>query len=283
MSIDEGEGTSEEESCCEGGGSPSQTPSELTQANQGASDEAPVRDARKGKAPRTESSPERINRQFSEAILQDPLPKHYAPLVIGEYNGTIDPDDHLSKFDNATTLHQYTDGVKCKVFFTTLFGSAQRWFRRLSNGSIRSFKDFRTIFLHHFASSRCYQKNSVSLFSMKQEARETLRAYIQRFNQAALDIPAISSETMIHAFTQGLMDGDFFHSLIRKPPRDYDHMLKKANKYINVEEAQAARKKETPAELAAPAERRPQAIHQPPRGPRVKGMTLHQESRLHTV
>ncbi|XP_042410035.1 uncharacterized protein LOC121999415 [Zingiber officinale] len=244
-----------------------QTPSELAQANQGSSDEAPVREARKGKASRTESSPERINRQFSEAILQDPLPKHYAPLAIEEYNGTTDSDDHLGKFDNAATHHQYTDGVKCRVFLTTLSGFSQRWFRRLPDESIRSFKDFRTVFLHHFASSRRYQKTSVNLFSIKQGARETLRAYIQRFNQAALDIHVISSETMMHAFTQGLMDGDFFHSLIRKPPRVYDHMLKKASEYINVEEAQAARKKETPAELAAPAERRPQAIHQPPRAP----------------
>ncbi|XP_042441471.1 uncharacterized protein LOC122026831 [Zingiber officinale] len=61
---------------------------------------------------------------------------------------------------------------------------------------------------------------------------------------------------MIHAFTQGLMDGDFFRSLIRKSSRDYDHMLKKVSEYINVEEAQAARKKETPAELATPTESR---------------------------
>ncbi|XP_042425755.1 uncharacterized protein LOC122013560 [Zingiber officinale] len=88
---------------------------------------------------------------------------------------------------------------------------------------------------------------------------------------------------MMHAFTQGMMDGDFFRSLIRKSPRDYDHMLKKPSEYINVEEAQAARKKETPTELAAPPERRPQAIHQPPRGPRVEGMRPHQESRSHAV
>ncbi|XP_042466307.1 uncharacterized protein LOC122048857 [Zingiber officinale] len=72
-----------------------QTPSELALANQGSSDEAPVRDARKGKAPRAEPSPERVNRQFSEAILQDPLPKHYAPISIREYSGATDPDDHL--------------------------------------------------------------------------------------------------------------------------------------------------------------------------------------------
>ena len=34
-----------------------------------SSDEIPRRDDRKGKAPRSDASPERINRQFSEAIL----------------------------------------------------------------------------------------------------------------------------------------------------------------------------------------------------------------------
>ncbi|XP_042388007.1 uncharacterized protein LOC121980107 [Zingiber officinale] len=77
-----------------------QTPSELALANQGSSDEAPARDVRRGKEPQTESSLERINRQFSEAILQDPLPKHYAPLAIEEYSGATDPNDHLGGDSN---------------------------------------------------------------------------------------------------------------------------------------------------------------------------------------
>ena len=105
------------------------TPPEAATANRdrgSSSDEVPMRDNRKGKAPRADASPKRVNRQFLEAILKDPLPKHYVPPAIGEYNGTTDPDDHLDKFDNTATLHQYTDGVKCRVFLTTLSGSAQR-------------------------------------------------------------------------------------------------------------------------------------------------------------
>ncbi|XP_042446558.1 uncharacterized protein LOC122031516 [Zingiber officinale] len=157
--------------------------------------------------------------------------------MIEEYNGSTDPDDHLGKFDNAATLHQYTNGVKCRVFLTTPSASVQCWFRRLPGRSIRSFKDFRMAFLHHFASSRRYQKMSVSLFSLKQGPREALRPYIQRFNQVATDIPSVSSKTMMNVFTEGLVEGDFFWSLIRKSPRNYDHMLKKTNEYINVEEA----------------------------------------------
>ncbi|XP_042423390.1 uncharacterized protein LOC122011007 [Zingiber officinale] len=234
-------------------------------------DEAPERDARKGKAPRDGDSPERINDQFSRGIMEDPLPRHYTPLAIGEYNGSANPDDHLAKFDNAATLHQYTDGVKCRVFLTTLSGPAQRWFTRLPTGSIRSFKDFRAAFLHHFASSRRHQKMSVNLFSLKQGPREALRAYIQRFNQTALDIPAVSSEVLVNAFTKGLVEGEFFRSLIRRPPKDFAHLQRKATKYINVEEAQVARRKEAPAEPQLAADRRRPSNHQPLTGPGPRG------------
>ncbi|XP_042465851.1 uncharacterized protein LOC122048333 [Zingiber officinale] len=178
---------------------------------------------------------------------------------------------------------RYTDGVKYRVFLTTLSESAQRWFRRLPDGYIRNFKDFRAAFLHQFASSRRYQKTSVSLFSMKQGSKETLRAYIQRFNKVAIDIPSVSSETMMNAFTQGFVEREFFRSVIRKAPRDFDHLLRKANKYINVEEAQAARKKEAPTEPTLAPKRHPMNSHQPPRGPKVEAARPHQEARTHAV
>ncbi|XP_042453673.1 uncharacterized protein LOC122038127 [Zingiber officinale] len=215
--------------------------------------------------------------------MEDPLPRHYTSLAIGEYNGSTDPDDHLAKFDNAATLHQYTDGVKCRVFLTTLSGPAQRWFTRLLTGSIRSFKDFRAAFLHHFASSRRDQKISVNLFSLKQGPREALKAYIQRFNQMAMDIPAVSSEVLVNAFTQGLVEGEFFRSLIRRPPKDFAHLQRKATEYINVEEAQAARRKEGPTDPQQVPDRRRPSNHQPPTGPRATGSQPYPEPRTHAV
>ncbi|XP_042401056.1 uncharacterized protein LOC121991097 [Zingiber officinale] len=147
------------------------------------------------------------------------------------------PDEHLAKFDNVTTLHQYTNGVKCRVFLTMLSRSAQRWFKRLSSGSIDRFKDFRATFLNHFASNHRHQKTSVNLFSLKQGPRKALRTYIQRFNHVAIDIPAVSLDVLVNSFTQGLAEGEFFWSLIRKPPKNFNHLQKKANEYINVEEA----------------------------------------------
>ncbi|XP_042400767.1 uncharacterized protein LOC121990758 [Zingiber officinale] len=98
-----------------------------------------------------------------------------------------------------------------------------------------------------------------------------------------MDILAVSSDVLVNAFTQGLVEGEFFRSLIRRPPRDFAHLQKKATKYINVEEAKAARRKEAPAEPHAPFERRVPSSHQPPRGPRAAGATQYPEPRTHAV
>ncbi|XP_075507202.1 uncharacterized protein LOC142543686 [Primulina tabacum] len=79
---------------------------------------------------------------------------------------------------------------------------------------------------------------------MKQQENETLREFVQRFNSAALEIPAAIPDIMISAFTQGLRGGEFFKSLVKKPPLSYDDLLARAEKYVNLEDAQRYRRME---------------------------------------
>ncbi|XP_075521096.1 uncharacterized protein LOC142554295 [Primulina tabacum] len=89
-------------------------------------------------------------------------------------------------------------------------GEMWKEIRRLREqpNSIQSFEDFSAAFLHRFASSKRHQKNYLSLFVMKQQEAETLREFVQRFNTAALEIPATTPDIMISAFTQGLRRGE---------------------------------------------------------------------------
>ncbi|XP_075481082.1 uncharacterized protein LOC142521778 [Primulina tabacum] len=57
---------------------------------------------------------------FSLAILEEGLPPSFRQPNVGEYDGHSDPEEHLGRFENAALLHQYTDGVKCRVFLGTL-------------------------------------------------------------------------------------------------------------------------------------------------------------------
>ncbi|XP_074559155.1 uncharacterized protein LOC141815099 [Curcuma longa] len=188
-----------------------------------------------------------------------------------DYTRATDPEDHLGKFENAATLHQYTDAIKCRVFLTTLAGAAVRWFNHLPPASICSFNDFRSSFLRHFATSRAYRKTVMDLFAIKQKPKESLKDYLRRFNQGAQEVPAAPSEVLVSAFSQGLIEGDFFRSLIKKPPENFDMIMTRADKYIHVEEAQSARRTNTDSSSQGGPNRQPAPVvrseHRPPPQP----------------
>ncbi|XP_075499328.1 uncharacterized protein LOC142537719 [Primulina tabacum] len=196
---------------------------------------------------------------FSDIIVREPLPGNFKSAKVKDYDGNADPEEHLARFENMAMLHCYTDRNKCKVFLTTLVDSAQRWFEGLTSQSISSFEDFQKVFLHHFSSSKKYKKTAFSLFEVKQNPEESLRAYIRRFNRVALDVPTCATETKTTAFTQGLREGEFFKSLTKKVPGDFEDLLSRAEKYINMEEAQKQKRdsvrKEKGDRMSKPEER----------------------------
>ncbi|KAL0411517.1 UNVERIFIED_CONTAM: hypothetical protein Slati_3741400 [Sesamum latifolium] len=135
---------------------------------------------------------------FSKHIMMEELPTHFrTPSHLPTYGGTTDPAEHIRKFENAALLHKYIDGIKCRVFLTTLTNSAQQWFDHFSAGSVRSFLEFSSLFQHQFVNSKKYQKSIISLFGIKQEDNETLRTYVQCFNTIILG----SQEVLVSAFT----------------------------------------------------------------------------------
>ncbi|XP_073025057.1 uncharacterized protein [Primulina eburnea] len=183
---------------------------------------------------------------FSAEILAAELPQNFRFPNVGEYDGSGDPEEHLSRFENAALLHQYSDPIKCRVFLTTLVRSSQQWFNLLRPGTISTFQDFGRAFLHQFASSKKHPLTALSLFNVKQE-QESLRDFVKRFNKMVIDVPSDTPDILISAFTQGLRGGDFFKSLVKKPPTTFEELLAKAEKYMNVEEVHMARRSEPKA------------------------------------
>ncbi|KAL0404451.1 UNVERIFIED_CONTAM: hypothetical protein Sradi_2085900 [Sesamum radiatum] len=103
---------------------------------------------------------------LTEGVMPNELPVNCRTQAIVEYDGTTDPQEHLSHFEYAALLHQYTDGIKCRVFVTTFARAAQQWFNQLPLAVIGSFQKFRSLFLHQFTSSRKHRKTELSLFSI---------------------------------------------------------------------------------------------------------------------
>ncbi|KAL0366556.1 UNVERIFIED_CONTAM: hypothetical protein Sradi_3545700 [Sesamum radiatum] len=70
---------------------------------------------------------------------------------------------------------------------------------------------------------------------------EPLKEYLQRFNTVALEVPSATQKVKASAFSQGLLDGDSFKSLAKKPVPEFDALLARAAKYINMKDTQAAK------------------------------------------
>ncbi|XP_073152141.1 uncharacterized protein [Henckelia pumila] len=120
-------------------------------------------------------------------------------------------------------------------------GPSQQWFNLLRPGEIKEFKDFSKSFLHHFTSIKKHPTTTFSLFAIKKQEHENLRAYIRRFSALALEVPMAMPDLLISAFMQGLDTKDFLKSSIKQPPETYEELLAQAEKYVNMEEIQASR------------------------------------------
>ncbi|XP_057811516.1 uncharacterized protein LOC131025746 [Salvia miltiorrhiza] len=194
---------------------------------------------------------------FSDDILADTLPRSYKPISL-DYDGTTDPEVHLNRFEGLVTLHMYTEGIKCRIFSTTLTGLAQLWFGTLAPNSIRSFEELQVRFLRQFASSRRVGKSALSLMDIKHDQNEILREYTARFNLAALEVPEAESQIKNCAYVRGLKPGLFFDELQIRPARDFDDIMSRLPGYLQLEDARMARKAENDKHKAKRAEEAPE-------------------------
>ncbi|KAL4276740.1 hypothetical protein AHAS_Ahas20G0237400 [Arachis hypogaea] len=107
------------------------------------------------------------------------------------YDGTSDPNHHLSNFRSRMYLTDTLDVVRCKAFPTTLTKAAIKWFDSLPPKSITSFDDLAKKFFVRFSIQKDKAKHAPSLLGIKQGERESLHNYIKRFNKACMDIQSL--------------------------------------------------------------------------------------------
>ncbi|XP_057791137.1 uncharacterized protein LOC131008267 [Salvia miltiorrhiza] len=148
----------------------------------------------------------------------------------------------MARFKTMITLHQYTEGIKCRICSTTLTGMAHQWFRAMELDSIHSFEQLYDAFMHQFTRSKRAAKTAMSLMDLKQEPIETPKEFSAHFTKASLVVPKAKSQIKGYAFVRGLRLGAFFDNLQVKQPRDFDDILARLPRYIQLEEARAARK-----------------------------------------
>ncbi|GKF57439.1 hypothetical protein Tco_0170976, partial [Tanacetum coccineum] len=88
---------------------------------------------------------------FARRIIEFSAPSHRMPTSLKIYDGSTDPDDHITRFVREANQGEWEMPVWCRMFHQTLDGPARGWFGRLPNGCIDSWTDLRDKFSERFA------------------------------------------------------------------------------------------------------------------------------------
>ena len=178
---------------------------------------------------------------FVHTIAITPFPNKFSIPNMPDYDGTGDPDEHVSIYkQKITTVHvkrHNLEAVMCKAFGSTLTGAALTWFIHLPLGSITSFDDLINRFKVQFASSRRLEKQSSDLYRITQGYGETTRDFMNRFNREKVQILNCDVQTSIEAFRQGLPRGtDLYNELTKYPCRTFEDVQARAMAQVRWEE-----------------------------------------------
>ncbi|XP_020240503.1 uncharacterized protein LOC109819251 [Cajanus cajan] len=220
---------------------------------------------------------------FTPNIMQSSLLDHWKSLPIDKYDETTHPDEHVDIFLTQVTLSTTDDAALCRIFPTSQKGRALSWFTRLPANSIDSFNTLASQFTIQFSTSRPHHLTSLALVSIRQEKKESLRAFMSRFNKAALEIRDLNPAVALQHLTTALKSGPFANSICKKPPSDMDDLRRRADKYMQMEEL-AEFRNQARAEVSAKVEKpakssyrsRPKDLvsrDKPIRGPRYSHYT----------
>ena len=102
------------------------------------------------------------------------------PSNLKLYDGSTDPDDHITRFCGATNHGNWPMPVWFLMFQQTLDDAARGWFDRLPNGTIDSWEALRDQFVSRFALRRKCIKAPMEITKIVRLANESLLKFKER-------------------------------------------------------------------------------------------------------
>ncbi|KAJ4724780.1 Fatty acyl-CoA reductase [Melia azedarach] len=138
--------------------------------------------------------------------------------------------------------------IMCKVFPTTLSGSARTWYKKLLSGSIRDFTTFASKFVLYFQGAKPPTKDPSFLQYIKQRGQEPLHEYVKRYHDEVMQMRVYEEPETLRNFWYNLHTGPLWVSFEERPPTSYREAYDRAMKQIAIEEKRNMKREREKAE-----------------------------------
>nr|GEX43832.1 reverse transcriptase domain-containing protein [Tanacetum cinerariifolium] len=164
-------------------------------------------------------------------------PEFKMPTNIKLYDGTTDPEEHLSRFSSATNSGEWPMPVWCHMFQQTLDGSAIGWFENLPNGSIDGWAELRLQFTTRFSTIRACFKDPTEITKVARRANETLVAFEERWIVETDFITGVPEVMKISSFMDAHKCLELAKRFSDKVLKTVDEMMTRLDDFVSSEEA----------------------------------------------
>ncbi|GKE24539.1 reverse transcriptase domain-containing protein, partial [Tanacetum coccineum] len=135
------------------------------------------------------------------------------PTNLRTYDGTTDPDDHLTVFMGTMDVHKLPKPT-----------------------CIDGFHQLRDKFQANFLQQRRFQKTEAEILDIRQRPDESLKDYVAQFSKETLHMVDRSDVMVSGAFISGMRPGRLFKDLIAKPPTSLEDLFTQTNNFIRVKD-----------------------------------------------
>ncbi|XP_070029190.1 uncharacterized protein [Nicotiana sylvestris] len=164
------------------------------------------------------------------------------------YKGTTDPNEHVTAYTCVVKGNELKDdeieSVLLKKFGETLSKGAMIWYHDLPPNSIDSSAMLVDSFVRAHAGAIKVATRESDVFKIKQRENDILREFVSRFQKERMELPPVSDDWAVQAFTQGVNERSSVPSkqlkqnFIEYPAATWDDVQNRYQSKIRVEDDQ---------------------------------------------
>ncbi|GJU88669.1 reverse transcriptase domain-containing protein [Tanacetum coccineum] len=174
---------------------------------------------------------------FTRRIIEFSALSHRMPTNLRIYDGSTDPDDHISRFVRAANEGEWEMPVWCRMFQQTLDGPTRGWFDQMPNGCIDSWANLRERFIERFALRRRCSKDPTEVSKIVRRANETLPNFKERWTEEMGYIQGVPEVMQISAFMSNSKCPELARRFADQVPQTVTEMMKRVDDFVKSEEA----------------------------------------------